>query len=63
MEHVYFWILFIVVCLMFITPAIIAIIQVIDDSDEGAMSYLFTFSTLISGLIPIVGINVIPEGV
>ena len=62
MEHVYFWILFIVVCLMFITPAIIAIIQVIDDSDEGAMSYFFTFSTLISGLIPIVGINVIPEG-
>ena len=62
MEHVYFWILFIVVCLIFITPAIIAIIQVIDDSDEGAMSYFFTFSTLISGLIPIVGINVIPEG-
>lgn len=63
MEHIYFWILFIVVCLMFITPIIIAIIQVVDDSDEGAMSYFFTFSALISGLIPIVGINIIPEGV
>ncbi|MCM1137033.1 MAG: hypothetical protein NC453_00460 [Muribaculum sp.] len=61
MEHIYFWILFIVVCLTFITPAIIAIIQVVDDSDEGAMSYFFTFSVLISGLIPIVGINVLPE--
>lgn len=62
MEHIYFWILFVVVCIIFITPAIIAIIQIIDDSDEGAMSYFITFSALISGLIPIIGIYVIPEG-
>ncbi len=61
MEHIYFWILFIVVCLLFLVPSIIAMFQIIDDSGEGAMSYFFTFSILISGIIPIIGINIIPE--
>lgn len=61
MEIIYFWLLFVVGCIIVIAPIIIAIIQLSDDAEEGAASYLFALSVLLSGLIPVIGINIIPE--
>ncbi len=61
MENVYFWLLFVVGCVIVIAPIIIAIIQLSEDAEEGAASYLFSLSVLLSGLIPVIGINIIPE--
>jgi len=59
MMNVYIWILFVIICLLILMPFIIAIINLSDNSKEGNTSYLFTLSILLSGLIPIVGINII----
>lgn len=59
MMSVYIWILFVIICLLILMPFIIAIINLSDNSKEGNTSYLFTLSILLSGLIPIVGINII----
>lgn len=61
MEIIYFWLLFVVGCIIVIAPIIIAIIQLSDDAEEGAASYLFALSVFLSGLIPVIGINIIPE--
>lgn len=59
MMNVYIWILFVIICLLILVPFIIAIINLSDNSKEGGTSYLFTLSILLSGFIPIVGINII----
>lgn len=59
MISIYIWILFVIVCLLVLTPFIIGIINLSDNSKEGSISYLYSLSILLSGFIPIVGINII----
>lgn len=61
-DTIYFWILFVFVCIIAIAPATIFYIAFFNDenNDAGAASYLMPLSALLLGLIPVVGGNVLP---
>ncbi len=58
---IYFWILFVVVCIIAILPAFIFFITFFNDGedDAGSASYLMALSALLFGLVPMVGCNVV----
>lgn len=61
-DTIYFWILFVLVCIIAIAPAMIFYIAFFNDEndDAGDASYLMALSALLLGLIPVVGGNVLP---
>lgn len=60
MIEVYYWILFIFICLVVLTPIIVFLGDYSTDREHaGKESYLISLSSLLSGLIPIVGSSII----
>lgn len=61
-DTIYFWILFVLVCIIAIAPAMIFYIAFFNDEndDAGDASYLMALSALLLGLVPVVGGNVLP---
>ena len=61
-DTIYFWTLFVLVCIIAITPALIFFITFFNNEDDnvGSTSYLVVLSALLLGLVPMVGVNVLP---
>lgn len=61
-DTIYFWILFVLVCIIAIAPAMIFYLAFFNDEndDAGDASYLMALSALLLGLVPVVGGNVLP---
>lgn len=60
MIEVYYWILFIIICLIVLVPIIVFLIDYSTYHEHaGKESYLISLSSLLSGLIPIVGSSII----
>lgn len=61
-DTIYFWILFILVCIIAVAPAFIFFITFFNDEDDdaGSASYLVALTALLLGLVPMVGANVLP---
>ena len=60
-DTIYFWILLVLTCILVVAPAFIFFMAFFDDDeDAGDASYLIVLSSLLLGLIPIVGGNVLP---
>lgn len=61
-DTIYLWILFVLVCIIAIAPAMIFYIAFFNDEndDAGDASYLMALSALLLGLVPVVGGNVLP---
>ena len=59
---IYIWILFVLTCMIAISPAFIFFIAFFNDEndDAGDASYLMALSALLLGLVPVVGGNVLP---
>lgn len=61
--HVYYWILFVVVCVAILALNFIFWINVFENKRTGGASgYFSSISCLISGLIPIIGFNIMDSG-
>lgn len=62
--HVYYWILFVIVCLAVLALNFIFWISVSESKRTGGVSgYLSSISCLISGLIPIIGFNILDSSI
>lgn len=62
--EIYYWILFVIVILVVTIPTLIVLAQISDEKDEaGPTSYLTLVTCVLSGLVPIVGIQVVDYSV